>query len=170
MMVANLRFPRTVLPFSALLEGFVGFLTSLLAFFLIVGPIYGVLPTAATLWLLPTLVVHFVFSLGLSLVVARLAVPFRDLNNLVPYLTRIWLYLSPILYGQDIIDNAPDAAHRIANANPLVPLLRLYRFSLGGIPTDVSDALVASGIWAVAVFSVGSFFFIKHEGKMARYL
>lgn len=169
-LLVNLRFPRTVLPIAALLQGFVGFLSSLLAFFLIVGLVYGVVPTVATLWIVPTIAVHLVFNLGLSLIVARLAVPFRDLNNLVPYLTRIWLYLSPILYSQKTIDQAPGAARRIAEANPLVPILRLYRLALGGIPTDVSKSLVASGIWAVAVFSVGALWFITYEGKMARYL
>ena len=35
-LLANLHFPRAVLPIAALLEGFVGFLTSVLAFFIIV--------------------------------------------------------------------------------------------------------------------------------------
>jgi teichoic acid transport system permease protein len=169
-LLANLRFPRTVLPIASILEGYVGFLTSLLAFFLIVGPIYGVWPTVATLWILPTMIVHLVFSLGLSLIVARLAVPFRDLNNLVPYFTRIWLYLSPILYSQKTIEKAPSWARHLAEANPLVPILRMYRFSLAGIPTDASNALIASGTWAIVIFAFGAFWFIKYEGKMARYL
>jgi teichoic acid transport system permease protein len=169
-LLANLNFPRAVLPIATLLEGFVGFLTSLLAFFLIVGPSQGVWPTVQTLWILPVLVIHLMFNLGLSMLVARLAVPFRDLNNLVPYLTRLWLYLSPILYGQAILDKAPAAARRFAELNPLVPLLRLYRHTLAGIPTDLSEAFIGAGIWAVVILVAGGTWFIKYEGRMARYL
>lgn len=169
-LLANLHFPRAVLPIAALIEGTVGFLTSLIAFFLIVGPTHGVWPTLDIVWLLPILVIHVIFNLGLSMFVARLAVPFRDLNNLVPYLTRMWLYLSPILYGQATIDKAPAWARTVAEINPLVPILRLYRHALAGIPTDLPEAFLAAGLWSVAIFAVGAIWFVKYEGRMARYL
>jgi teichoic acid transport system permease protein len=169
-LLANLHFPRAVLPIAALIEGFVGFLTSLVAFFLIVGPTYGVWPTSTVIWLLPTIAIHLVFNLGLSMFVARLAVPFRDLNNLVPYLTRMWLYLSPILYGQTTLDKAPLWARRLAEANPLVPILRLYRYALADLGSDPASALLLGAVWAVALFAIGATWFIKYEGRMARYL
>jgi len=169
-LLANLHFPRAVLPIAALVEGFVGFLTSIVAFFLIVGPGYGRWPGFSIVWLIPAVTIHLVFNLGLSMTVARLAVPFRDLNNLVPYLTRMWLYLSPILYGQATINRAPGWARAIAAANPMAPILRMYRYALAGIPADMSNAIIAAGTWAVAVFVLGTIWFISYEGKMARYL
>ena len=96
--------------------------------------------------------------------------PFRDLNNLVPYISRMWLYLSPILYGASRLENVDPALQRIAEANPLVPILEMYRYSLAGIETDVTSALGGSAFWAIAFLVVGALSFIRYEGKMARYL
>ncbi len=177
-LLANLHFPRAVLPIAALVEGFVGFLTSLLAFFLIVGPFNGLIvgvskatwPTWDVLWLVPIMVVHLVFNLGLSMLVARLAVPFRDLNNLVPYFTRMWLYLSPILYGPVTLEKAPVWARTIADLNPLAPILRLYRHALTPLKTDLPEAFLLAGVWAIVLLAVGGTWFIRYEGRMARYL
>ncbi len=169
-LLANLHFPRAVLPLAALTEAFVGFLTSLLAFFLIVGPSYGTWPGGNTVWLLPAMFLHLMFNLGLSMFVARLAVPFRDLNNLVPYLSRMWLYLSPILYGEVRLQDVDPILQRFAELNPLLPILRLYRYALAGIETDLTEAVVVGGLWALGLLVVGGLWFIRYEGKMARYL
>ncbi len=177
-LLANLHFPRAVLPIAALIEGFVGFLTSILAYFLIVGPFNALIvgaseatwPTLDAFWLVPIMAIHLVFNLGLSMLVARLAVPFRDLNNLVPYFTRMWLYLSPILYGPVTLEKAPAWARAIADANPLAPMLRLYRHALTPLKTDLPQSFIEAGLWAIVLLLVGGIWFIRYEGKMARYL
>ncbi len=169
-LLANLNFPRAVLPISSLIEGFMGFLSSLLAYFLIVGPVEGVWPTRHIAILIPVMVIHLAFNLGLSMLVARLAVPFRDLNNLVPYVARIWLYTSPILYAKATIADAPDLALRLVELNPLVPILRLYRYALAGIETDLASAFLSASIWAAVFLVSGALWFIKYEGRIARYV
>ena len=104
------------------------------------------------------------------MLVARLAVPFRDLNNLVPYITRMWLYTSPILYGESRLESLDGWIKNVAELNPLASLLRLYRHSLAGIDVDVASAFTQAGVWAVALLLVGGLWFIRYEGKMARYL
>jgi ABC-type polysaccharide/polyol phosphate export permease len=168
--VANLRFPRIILPIAALVESAVGFLASLGIYYLIVGPIDGVWPAATLIWLLPTVLIHLIFNFGLSTIVARVAVPFRDLNNLVPYLTRLWLYLSPIIYPPDFVKGAPEFVRTVIDLNPLYPLLSLYRYALLGMPVDHADALLRAGAWAVLLAVIGGVTFIRYEGKMARYL
>ena len=146
--------------------------------FIIVGPANGLIvgfdqaiwPTVDMVLLVPIMVVHLMFNLGLSMLVARLAVPFRDLNNLVPYFTRMWLYLSPILYGPVTLGKAPAWARAIAESNPLVPILRLYRHALTPLDTDLSVAFVTAGVWAVVFLLGGGLWFIRYEGRMARYL
>ncbi len=172
-LLANLRFPRLVLPLSALMESLVGFLTSILVFYLIAGPISGVWPSHTIIWLLPLLVIHVVFNFGLSTVVARVAVPFRDLNNLVPYLTRLWLYLSPIIYPASfIVDSTNEWVRRSAGLNPLVSILGLYRYALVGeaFAIDLASAFLNATLWATGVALLGVVWFIRYEGKMARYL
>lgn len=169
-LLANLHFPRLILPISALIESFVGFMASLLVLYAVVGPAYGVWPGTEIIWLLPTVVIHTIFNFGLATLVARVAVPFRDLNNLVPYFTRLWLYLSPILYTPALLEQAPDAVEQMANLNPLAPILGLYRHSLIGMEIDLTQALLRSTAWALAIGFVGAFSFVRQEGRMARYL
>jgi teichoic acid transport system permease protein len=168
-LLANLHFPRLVLPLAALLESFIGFLASLLTFYMIVGPIDGIWPGSSIWLLIPAIVIHTVFNFGLSTLVARVAVPFRDLNNLVPYFVRLWLYLSPIIYPVSFFDNAPDYIATLLRANPLFSMLAVYRAALLGSPLTSSDVITAS-IWAVVAAVLGVFLFVKYEGRMARYL
>jgi teichoic acid transport system permease protein len=169
-LLANLNFPRLILPLASLTESFIGFLTSLGVYFLVVGPVTGVWPTASIIWLIPAVLVHLVFNFGLSTIVARIAVPFRDLNNLVPYFTRLWLYLSPVIYEPSFLDNQEPWIQRAFELNPLFPLLGIYRYALAGVPIDAPAALLSASLWAVAVAAIGITAFVSYEGKMARYL
>ena len=169
-LLANISFPRLALPLSALLESFVGFVTSIGVYFLIVGPVNGIWPGVQTLWLFPTILLHLIFNFGLATLVARIAVPFRDLNNLVPYFTRLWLYLSPILYPPSFLEGQPAWVHFTMGLNPLNPFLALYRHAMVGMPVDLGGALLGASAWAVAIAVVGGFWFVKYEGRMARYV
>lgn len=169
-LLANLHFPRVVLPISALIEAFMGFLASLVVLYAVVGPAEGIWPTSKIVWLLPTILLHTVFNFGLSTLVARIAVPFRDLNNLVPYFTRLWLYLSPIIYTPALLELADEWVQKVAALNPLTSILELYRYSLVGMDADLGAAFVEASIWALVIAIVGAFTFIRQEGRMARYL
>jgi teichoic acid transport system permease protein len=169
-LLANIQFPRLILPITALVESTVGFATSLAVFFLVLGPIDGIWPGPSTLWLIPVLLIHILFNFGLSTIVARVAVPFRDLNNLVPYFTRLWLYLSPVLYEASFLEGKGELIERLFKLNPLFSILELYRHALTGVDIDLAGALMSSAAWAIALAVLGVAWFVKYEGKMARYV
>ena len=102
--------------------------------------------------------------------VDRLAVPFRDVNNLLPYVNRLWLYLSPIIYPAALVlDQATEPWATLYNLNPMVPILSVYRSALLGLPIDTT-MIWASAIWAIGLGSIAVAMFVKYEGRMARYL
>jgi len=169
-LLVNLQFPKLIMPVTAITEAGVGFLTSIPALYLIVGPIQGVWPSVTTLWLFPiAFALHSIFNLGLAALAARFAVPFRDITNVIPHLLRIWFYLSPILYSASRFEKLPDWAEVLYRFNPLVPILGIYRTALIGDPFVRGD-IVASAVWAFGLTAVAIFMFVKYEGKMARYL
>ena len=170
-LLVNLQFPRLIMPITAVTETAVGFLVSIPALYLIIGPSYGIWPTASFFVLFPVVfVVQTVFNLGLASLTARLVVPFRDILNLVPHLLRIWLYLSPILYSADLFDEKlPEGWAFIANLNPMVPFLGVYRSALLGYEFEPQQLLMAS-LWAFGVAAYAIYVFVRFEGKMARYL
>jgi teichoic acid transport system permease protein len=171
-LLANLKFPRLVLLISSLIESAVGFVASLFVFYLIVWPTVGIHPTRFTLLLAVAFPVQLIFNLGLSAMVARLSVPFRDINNFIPYINRLWLYVTPIIWPLSFLDNASPAIRTAVELNPMFHIIELYRAALIGHPTYVfsmSD-LGWSLAWAVGVFIIGVAGFIRYETRMVRYL
>jgi teichoic acid transport system permease protein len=171
-LLANLKFPRLVLLISSLIESGVGFLASLLVFYAIAWPAVGVHPSRYILILTVIFPIHVLFNLGLSAMVARLVVPFRDINNFIPYVTRLWLYLSPIIWPLALLDNAGSTLRTVAQLNPMFHIIELYRTALIGYPTYPFhlDDLVISFAWAFVFLVVGGAAFIRYETRMVRYL
>jgi teichoic acid transport system permease protein len=168
-LLVNIRFPRLILPIAFLLESTFGFLASLLVFYAIVGPITGSWPGPEILLFALALPLHIFFNVGLAAATARLAVPFRDINNLIPYLNRIWLYLSPIIWPLALIESMSGTMQNLLRLNPMFPIIAVYRTALLGYPLEQAD-LVAMLVWCLAVGVVGIAMFIKYEGRMVRYL
>jgi teichoic acid transport system permease protein len=175
-LLVNVSFPRLILPIVAVIEAGVGFLASLVALYVIIGPIQllfsgeATWPTLTAVWLLPIIfVIQTVFNLGLAALAGRIAVPFRDVNNLIPYLLRLWLYLSPIIYGPAFIERLNEPWTTVYQFNPMVPLLGVYRTALLGYPFVPSE-LFWSAVWAAGLGVAAIAAFVKYEGRMARYL
>jgi len=174
-LVTTISFPRMVLPLAALIEAMTAFLVSLATFYFLVAPINNIWPTWWLLFFPVPLLLHTMFVLGMGTLTARLVVPIRDFRNVIPHLTRMWFYLSPILWTLDRIDgsgNAEAAAtwiQVIVKANPMFSFLSLYRTALMGRPLE--PIYIATGAaWAVVVMVFGIWTFVRNEGSMARYL
>ena len=133
----------------------------------IVGLTDGVWPGATIFWLVPAFVIHSIFNFGLSAVAARVAVPYRDVNNLVPYFLRLWLYLSPIIYPLSFVDDLGSRWRAAVEINPLFPILTMYRHALMGQGLE-GEQVVYALTWALAVFIVGVGLFVRSEARMTR--
>lgn len=168
-LLANLKFPRMVLLISAITESLVGFLASLGVLFVITGTTLGIWPGPSIMWLLVAIPLQVLLNLGLAALVARMAVPFRDINNLIPYVTRLWLYLSPIIWSLSLLETKSLAFQRIVHLNPMFDLIALYRTALLDYPLDPSVIGIAA-VWSVGVFVLGSALFVPYESRMVRYL
>jgi teichoic acid transport system permease protein len=168
-LVSTIRFPRMILPIAALVESLVAFLVSLATFYLLVAPINRIYPTWWLLFLPVPLLIHTGFSLGLGALTARLVVPIRDVKNLIPHLTRMWFYLSPILWTLDRIEGAATGIRALVMANPMYSFLSLYRTALLGRELEPMQ-LVFAIAWTIPVLFIGVFSFVRNEGAMARHL
>jgi teichoic acid transport system permease protein len=96
-LILNTAFPRVLLPVSSVVIAFKRFLPTVviyipvhLAMGLPVGP--------NLLWVFPLVGLLVVLAAGLAMIVAAVQVYFRDLKSFMPYLLRVWLYGSPVLY------------------------------------------------------------------------
>jgi len=168
-LLVNIRFPRLVLPISAVIETGIGFILSLGVYYLIAWPVNGVGPGAALVWLPAAFALHTLFNLGLAGWTARLAIPFRDINNLIPHITRLWLYLSPIIWPLSLIETRGGWMEQLASLNPLFGLLSFYRTALMGRPLD-GGAFALALVWIAVIGLGGILSFVRNEGNIVRYL
>ena len=172
-LLANLRFPRLLLPISTLIESLVGFLASLGVLLIVVVIAGWALDTTYLnyrLIYLPFIVgAHLIFNLGLSGITARLAVPFRDINNLLPYVNRIWLYLTPIIWPLSFMDAVGPFLQTVIRLNPMYDFVGLYRSVFLNGPL-IADQIVGAVVWSIVVGAAGVAAFVRHEGHMVRYL
>ena len=168
-LIVNMRFPRLLLPLSSVIESGIGFLVSIVAFFAIIIPITGNWPGWSLLYFAPIFFLHIFFSLGLGALAARLAVPFRDVSNLIPYLLRIWLYISPIIWTVEQLEEVPAWVEPVMNLNPMHHILLAYRTALLG--WEFNAVHLAGTAIAAAVFLVlGAISFMRFEGKLVNYI
>ena len=96
-LILNSAFPRALLPLSAVITAFMRFLPTIVVYI----PIHiasGLPVNQNTLWVIPILALILFMACGLAMLVAAAQVYFRDLSNFLPYMLRIWLYISPVLY------------------------------------------------------------------------
>jgi len=183
-LVLNTAFPLLLLPFSALRTAFLRFIPSLvilLAFFIYFDyfgshpqechPVTGICKDLNTIHFSPTmflaipaLMLIFIFAAGLAALMASVQVYFRDTTQLLPYATRIWLYLSPVLY---YADQMKPWMLKFEVFNPLYPLLGIFSETLveGRIPP--LTWWLGSAAWAFGTLIIGVFFFISREREFA---
>lgn len=179
-LIVNIPFPRLVLPLTAVLESLFMFLVSLPVLYLLVTPIscLQALNNAAVTCVVPTwrtallpipIVLLGLFTLGVGSLVARWVIPVRDFRDVVPHLTRVWFYFSPVLWGTERLQRLPQLAQIIIKLNPMYSFLALFRFSMIGEPFDLTSAILAP-VWAIAMLVIGVGSFVRNEIDLVRYL
>jgi teichoic acid transport system permease protein len=162
-LILNSAFPRSLLPISAVITAFMQFLPTLIIY-AIVHAIAGLPFGFHLLWAIPIIALLVVFATGVATFVSAAQVYFRDISSFLPYMLRIWLYGSPILY---YVDEVPDRFLPLVYANPLTPLLACWSdvLNLGQAPRP--ELMLAGAAWALAALVVGMLFFISREREFA---
>ena len=129
-LILNASFPRAALPIVSVIKGIFDFVPTLFVYF-VFAFILGQ-PFAKSLVFLPLIVVLLtIMTLGLGLLLAPLMVFYRDTGGFLPYATRIWLYITPVLYS--VIEIPPRMVPLPALESP-VPVLRGARADLRRAP------------------------------------
>ena len=162
-LVLNTAFPRMLLPLSSVLEHFLRFLPTF-AIFIPVMIIDGLPFGAATLAIVPLTLLFAGVAAGLSMFVATAQVYFRDLAQFLPYMLRIWLYLTPILYFYSTV---PEEYRFVVWLNPIGALMVGWSDVLIYGIWPSAQIFAAGAAWAIGLLVVGSLFFMSRERDFA---
>ncbi|MDQ1292584.1 MAG: teichoic acid transport system permease protein [Actinomycetota bacterium] len=163
-----LRFPRAVLPVSAVLREVVQFGPSLVVL-LITAVATGEPIRLRMLLIIPVLLMAALFTAGTALIFARLVSSLRDVGQLLPFMTRVWLYLSGVFFSLDKkLEDAHGAVLFLAQANPGWAYLELTRGALmPGHPVG-AEAWITAVVWATVLPLLGMLFFWRGEETYGR--
>ena len=162
-MITKVYFPRMILPLSSVLAGVVDFL---IAFLVLIGMMvfYGIFPTS-NIWLLPLFILlALVTAIGVGLWLSALNVLYRDINYVLPFLTQLWMFLTPIAYPSSMV---PRQFQTLYALNPMAGVVEGFRWVLLGSGQPPGVMTLVSGLAAIVLLISGMFYFRRMERLFA---
>lgn len=141
--VKKVVFPLELLPLVPIGTALFNFSLSVVAWILISGFINQGLPW--TIVFIPVVIIPFVLAiLGISWFLSALGVYLRDIAQLMPLITQILMFLSPVLYP---IENVPKRFVWIIMLNPLTFIVeQLRQVMISGMMPDLFGLTIYSAI------------------------
>ncbi|WP_256702538.1 ABC transporter permease [Paenibacillus sp. P32E] len=122
-LIKKVYIPKYIFPLSRVISSFVNLLFSLVAMIIVIFATGAPITPAILLFPLPLLYI-LMFSIGMGLIMAVLAVYFRDMIHLYTVLLSAWTYLTPIFYP---ISAVPNYVKSIIYANPMYYFVEAFR-------------------------------------------
>ena len=166
-LVRSLNFPRMLLPVSAVISQVFKFVP-LMLIMMITLLFLGEPIRVQWLLMLPILLLALLFSAGTAMIAARLTVHLSDLNQLIPFLTRVAFYASGVFFSVDKVFASFPELGVIAKLNPIHAYLALARGVLvRGYEVTAFDWIVG-GAWAAVALIAGFFYFWSAEERYGR--
>ncbi|WP_322807808.1 ABC transporter permease [Thermanaerothrix sp.] len=163
-MITKIYFPRLILPLSSVLSGVVDFGIAFL-FLLGMMAFYGLYPTWGILLLPLLLLLALVTALGVGLWLSALNVLYRDVGYALPFLTQLWMFISPIIYS---INTVPEQWRLVYALNPMTGVVQGFRWALLGSQTEQLGLILAiSSATAIVMLISGLFYFRRMERLFA---
>lgn len=162
-LIGKIYFPRILLPVATVLSGVIDFLVALVVLFVLLAH-YHVPVDARVLWLVPLALLTFVSALGVGLWLSALNVKYRDVRYIVPFLTQLWLFATPIAYSSTLLS---DRWRLLYAANPMVGVVEGVRWAALGIGRPPGVATAVSVAVALAILGGGVAYFQRTEVTFA---
>ncbi|HEX3557978.1 MAG TPA: ABC transporter permease [Pyrinomonadaceae bacterium] len=162
-LVKRVVFPLEVLPvaqaLAALVNQLFGTVALLVAALLLRGELH-----ATILWLPALLLPQLLLTLGGAWLVASLGVFLRDTAQALALLLMAWMYLTPIIYPEQVV---PARFRPLLELNPFTPLVRSYRrIVLEGTPPDWRGLAYFAAV-ALCAFVLGYWWFARTRKNFA---
>lgn len=167
-LVRALHFPRAVLPLATILDELIS-LIPVLGVMMVLSMATGEWPSPSWLLLIPLLLLQTLFNLGLALVFARLTSRVRDVSQLLPFATRLWLYLSGVFYSIEHRSHGwPTWARVLMEYNPGNIIITAYRGVLMHGYHINAHQWIALLVWSLGLFTLGALYFWRGEETYGR--
>lgn len=166
-LIKKIFFPRQILPMVSVTVNLVNMLISFII-------IYGVLLVSGwgidwrlQLYLLPVILVEYIFTFGLSLILSSVEVYFRDIEHIVSVIMMVWMYVTPMFYNLSFI---PEEFLPAFQCNPMLYVISMYQQILYYKVPPQADYMVKAIIISLCMLIVGWIVFGRLEKRFAEEL
>jgi teichoic acid transport system permease protein len=179
-LIRALHFPRAALPLAYTIQEFQQLAISM-GVLIVIVMITGELPTWYWLLIPVVLLMQTLFNIGAGLMIARLGASLRDLNQLLPFITRTWLYASGVFFSiQDrVVGHAtpgggwsgahlPQWVADVMYLNPAASFIEFMRDILIQDHTPPRMVWASCVFWAVFALGFGFWYFWRSEERYGR--
>jgi len=162
-LITKIYFPREVFPISAVL----GKVVDLGLGILVLIPLFIIYRVEITPWILlvlPVLIIQTAFLLGIPVILSSANLFYRDIRHVLPLLTQVWMYLTPIIYGLDMV---PKRFLSLYMLNPMAVLMDTIRNAALRGQAPMWNYLGISALVALVTLVIGYRLFKKLEPMFA---
>ena len=125
---------------------------------------YGIQPGIGILALPVFILLAVIAALGVSFWLASLTVVYRDVRYLLPFLTQVWMFATPVIYPLSVI---PEDWRFLYGVNPMVGVVEGFRSSLFGKVNSSHPTIGLSALIVAGLFIGGLFYFRRAEQTLA---
>jgi lipopolysaccharide transport system permease protein len=163
-LLSKVYFPRLFIPIAAASVFLVDLLYSL-GIYAVILLYYRITPSW-TIVFLPLLVgLTLIATLGLGIMLSALTVFYRDVRHVIPFLTQILLFVTPVIYPLSGLEKY----HGFLAVNPMFGIVIAYRAAIFG--GDWHWPIVAiSTTSAIVSFLFALFYFRRTERRFADFV
>jgi homopolymeric O-antigen transport system permease protein len=165
-LVTRVYFPRAYFPTSVALASLTDFLLALVPVAILLV-YFDRIPGPHVVFAPLLVAVAWTAGLGVAYWLSALNVAYRDITQLMPFLTQLLMFLSPIIYTSNLV---PENYRPLYFINPLALVVEGLRWSLADAPAPPGYAWVLAPAMAALLLVSGYVFFRRREPLFADYV
>ena len=162
-LVTKIYFPRLLIPLAASLAPLLDLAFSFL-FLLILMGWYRITPTLGLLALPFFLSLAIMTALAVGLWSSAINVKYRDVVNIIPFISQVWMYASPVIYPVSMV---PEKWRLLYSLNPMVGVIEGFRWALFGKQSPDFAVMAVSSSVVFTLFVGGIIYFKRMEQTFA---
>lgn len=158
-LISKVYFPRLVIPVVGVFSALVDFVISFVIL-LGMGAYFGYYPTANIVFAPIFILLAAVTGLAVGLWFAAWIVHFRDVQALLQYIIRGWMYVTPVVYAASLI---PEKWLPLYRANPMTTVIEGFRWAVLGVGDFSWHRVMVAFAWTIPLTVAGAYYFRRTE-------
>lgn len=162
-LVTKIYFPRLLIPLAASVSPVVDLFFSFLVL-LVLMAWYKIAPTWGLLALPLFLGLAIMTAVAVGLWSSALNVRYRDVGNIILFLSQVWMYASPVAYPVSMV---PVKWRLLYSLNPMVGVIEGFRWALLGKDSPDFMLMAVSSSVVLALLAGGIVYFKRMEQTFA---